>query len=116
MIKGPVELLAALAAAGAAIQSTDDGRVEVTGQGLTDEMGHACRRFKWVLSWGLHGASTGYRWFACDTCGMLNPLSKKPGKTCTMTLGCKGRSTEIPLPRFAPGFPHAVRELEPAVR
>ena len=66
-----------------------------------------------MLSWGLHGAETGYRWFACDRCGVLSPMGKKPGAACIMTFACMGRSKEIPLPRFVPGAPHRVRRPEP---
>jgi len=112
----PVDLLAELARIGATVSIAESGKIHVEPGHGGAALKHACRRWKWVLSWGLHGAERGYRWFACDTCGSLSPLAREPGKTCTMELGCKGRWKEIPLPRFAPGAPHAVREPESAVR
>lgn len=116
MINGPVEMLAALADAGAVIWPNEDGNPTIKAPGASDALRRATRQWKWVLSWGLNGASTGYRWFACDTCGVLAPMSKKPDKACVMTTGCKGRSAEIPLPRFALGAPHAVRGPESVAR
>jgi len=115
-ILNPVDLLAELARVGATISMAEDGKVDVRADHGSPALKHACRRWKWVLSWGLHGAETGWRWFACDTCGVLSPMGKKPGMTCIMTFACAGRSKEIPLPRFAPGTPHAVWEPESAVR
>ena len=116
VINGPVELLAALADAEAVVWPAEDGNVTIKAPGASDALRRATRRYMWVLSWGLNGASTGYRWFACDTCGVLAPMSKKPGKACIMTTGCKGRSEEIPLPRFALGAPASAGVPESAVR
>lgn len=116
-ILNPVELLAELARIGAKVSMAEDGKVDVRADhGGSAALKHACRRWKWVCLWGIHGASMGYRWFACDTCGVLSPMGKKPGMPCIMTFACKGRSKEIPLPRFAPGVPHAVREPESALQ
>lgn len=108
-ILNPVELLAELARVGASVSLADNGKIQLRADHGSAALDHACRRWKWVLSWGLHGAETGYRWFACDACGALSPMGRKPGSTCTMTFGCSGRSAEILLPRFGPGAPHSVR-------
>ena len=115
-VLNPVDLLAELARIGATVSIADNGRVHVRAEHGTPALKQACRRWKWVLSWGLHGAETGYRWFACDTCGVLSPMGKKPGVPCTVTFACRGHSKEIPLPKFAPGVPHSVRERESVAR
>ena len=113
-ILSPVDLLAELADRCATISSSDSGKVLVRTERGDAILSHAIRRWRWVLTWGLHGAETGYRWFACDTCGSLSPMAKNPGAKCMMTFGCDGHSVEIPQPRFAPGAPHRVRVEEPA--
>lgn len=111
----PVTLLAELAQRGATVSASDAGRVMVQADQGDHELSQACRRWKWVLVWGLHGAESGYQWFACDTCGCLNGLAKKPGGRCIATPGCSGHSKVIPQPRFAPGVPHRPK-VESAVR
>jgi hypothetical protein len=111
----PVDLLAELADRGTTISASEGGRVRVKTDRGNAILSQACRRWRWVLAWGLHGAESGYKWFACDTCGSLAPMGKKPGGTCFMTFGCKGHSIEIPQPRFAPGAPHRVRAKESAL-
>ena len=115
-VLNPVDLLAELARSGATVSIAENGKVHVRAEHGSAALKQACRRWKWVLSWGLHGAEAGYRWFACDTCGVLSPMGKKPGAICIMTFACTGRSKEIPLPRFAPGAPHRTEDLESAVR
>lgn len=101
----PVELLAELARLDARVRAAADGKVTVDAQRGSGELGRACRRWKWVLVWGLHGAERGYRWFACDTCGELTALANKAGMSCGMTLNCPGQSQPIPSPRFLCGAP-----------
>ena len=99
-IRNEVELLEALAAAGAVIRSAEGGRVSVDVDRRTEALRAACNKWKWVLIWGMHGARRGFRWHGCNSCGALAPLAKRAGGPCAMTSGCGGGAVDIPLPRF----------------
>ncbi len=66
MIKTPAELLAALADLEAVIGAEDDGRFLIrVPMSVPGDVQRACRRWKWVIAWGVHGADQSLRWFVC---------------------------------------------------
>jgi hypothetical protein len=93
----PAELLAELGRIGVVVEEGDDGRPVLDGA-LTDELLAAARDARWLFTWGLHGATSGHRWHACDACQEVQLLNH--GRGCGMTPGCRGRMVPAASPVF----------------
>ena len=93
----PVEFLAELGRLGVLVEKGADARPVLDGQ-LTDELVDAARGARWLFVWGLHGAASGHRWYACNACGEVQLLSHERG--CGMTFGCPGRMAPTVGPTF----------------
>jgi hypothetical protein len=93
----PAELLVELGRLGVVVEEGDDGRPVLDGK-LSDELLAAARGSRWLFVWGLHGATSGHRWFACDTCGEVQLLNRERG--CGMTYRCTGRMAPVAGPAF----------------
>ena len=89
----PAELLTGLADASVMADRASDGRVALSAPRAPDPaLLAATRRYRWVLTWGVHGAITGHRWHVCDVCGDLQLQHHRSDPIrCSMTAGCKGR-------------------------
>lgn len=100
MIASPGELLAELGRRGAVISGGPD-RVTIARTPRDPVLERACRQWKWLLRWGVHGAERGFRWHACDACGELR-LAKAAGQRCSQTTDCRGKEVLAPGPVFVP--------------
>lgn len=65
---------------------------------MSDEIVDTARASRWLFEWGLQGAGSGHRWYACDKCGELQLLARE--RSCGMTPKCGGRMRPIPSPAF----------------
>jgi hypothetical protein len=99
-IDSPRELLAELGRRGAVVSGGPD-EVTIARTPRDPVLEDACRRWKWLLVWGVHGSEHGFRWYACSVCGEIR-MTNAAGGRCRMTPGCPGKEILDPGPVFVP--------------